>query len=50
MKCGLLDYWIIGLLEAPRALAEVAQISNLLYRRASSLRELRTIQRAGTSA
>jgi len=29
MKRGLLDYWIIGLLEAARALAEVAPISNL---------------------
>ena len=50
MKRGLLDYWIIGLLEAARALAEVAQISNLLYRRASSLRDLQIIQRAGTFA
>ena len=57
MKRGLLDYWIIGLLEAPRALAEVAQISNLCTpkafgagRRASSLRDLRIIQRPGRFA
>ena len=50
MKLGLLDNWIIGLLEAAHAQAEVAQISNLLYRRASSLRELRMIQRTGSFA